>query len=253
MRRPLVAGNWKMNGTRAEACTLVRAVAAALDGDGDGGVDVALCPPFVLLDLVAELLGGSSRVMLGAQNVATETAGAFTGEVTAEMLLESGCRLVLVGHSERRQYYGETDEVVAAKAARAMEAGLTPVICFGESFAERESGATESVVARQLDAVIDNCGACALADSVLAYEPVWAIGTGLTATPAEANAVHEFLRTRVAQKDPQVAGGLRILYGGSVKSANASKLFAMPDIDGGLIGGASLVADEFIEICRKAA
>ena len=242
-----------MNGTRAEACTLVRAVAAALDGDGDGGVDVALCPPFVLLDLVAELLRGSSRVMLGAQNVATETAGAFTGEVTAEMLLESGCRLVLVGHSERRQYYGETDEVVAAKAARAMEAGLTPVICFGESFAERESGATESVVARQLDAVIDNCGACALADSVLAYEPVWAIGTGLTATPAEANAVHEFLRTRVAQKDPQVAGGLRILYGGSVKSANASKLFAMPDIDGGLIGGASLVADEFIEICRKAA
>ena len=242
-----------MNGTRAEACTLVRAVAAALDGDGDGGVDVALCPPFVLLDLVAELLRGSSRVMLGAQNVATETAGAFTGEVTAEMLLESGCRLVLVGHSERRQYYGETDEVVAAKAARAMEAGLTPVICFGESFAERESGATESVVARQLDAVIDNCGACALADSVLAYEPVWAIGTGLTATPAETNAVHEFLRTRVAQKDPQVAGGLRILYGGSVKSANASKLFAMPDIDGGLIGGASLVADEFIEICRKAA
>ena len=242
-----------MNGTRAEACTLVRAVAAALDGDGDGGVDVALCPPFVLLDLVAELLGGSSRVMLGAQNVATETAGAFTGEVTAEMLLESGCRLVLVGHSERRQYYGETDEVVAAKAARAMEAGLTPVICFGESFADRESGATESVVARQLDAVIDNCGASALADSVLAYEPVWAIGTGLTATPAEANAAHEFLRTRVAEKDPQVAGGLRILYGGSVKSANASELFAMPDIDGGLIGGASLVADEFIEICRKAA
>ena len=242
-----------MNGTRAEARALVRAVAAALDGDGDGGVDVVLCPPFVLLDLVAELLGGSSRVMLGAQNVATETAGAFTGEVTAEMLLESGCRLVLVGHSERRQYYGETDEVVAAKAARAMEAGLTPVICFGESFAERESGATESVVARQLDAVIDNCGASALGDSVLAYEPVWAIGTGLTATPAEANAVHEFLRTRVAENDPQVAGALRILYGGSVKSANASKLFAMPDIDGGLIGGASLVADEFIEICRKAA
>ncbi len=240
-----------MNGTRAEACALVSAVAAALDGDG--GVDVALCPPFVLLDLVAELLGDSSRVMLGAQNVATETAGAFTGEVTAEMLLECGCRLVLVGHSERRQYYGETDEVVAAKAARAMEAGLTPVICFGESFADRESGATESVVARQLDAVIDNCGACALGDSVLAYEPVWAIGTGLTATPAEANAVHEFLRMRVAEKDPQVAGGLRILYGGSVKSANASKLFAMPDIDGGLIGGASLIADEFIEICRKAA
>jgi triosephosphate isomerase len=257
MRRPLVAGNWKMNGTRAEARALARAVAAAVDGPGhgdggnSGGVDVALCPPFVLLDLVAELLEGS-RVMLGAQNVATETAGAFTGEVTAEMLLESGCRLVLVGHSERRQYYAETDEVVAAKAARAMEAGLTPVICLGESFAERESGATESVVARQLDAVIGRCGAAGLANSVLAYEPVWAIGTGLTATPVEANAVHEFLRTRVAEKDPQVAGGLRILYGGSVKSANASELFAMPDIDGGLIGGASLVADEFIEICRKA-
>jgi triosephosphate isomerase len=243
-----------MNGTRAEAHGLARAVAAAVrdQGDGAGGVDVALCPPFVLLDLVAELLEGS-RVMLGAQNVASEPAGAFTGEVTAEMLLESGCRLVLVGHSERRQYYGETDEVVAAKAARAMEAGLTPVICFGESFTERESGATESVVARQLDAVMESCGAASLADSVLAYEPVWAIGTGLTATPAEANAVHEFLRGRVAEKDPQVAGGLRILYGGSVKSANASNLFAMPDIDGGLIGGASLVADEFIEICRKAA
>jgi triosephosphate isomerase len=247
-----------MNGTRAEARALARAVAAAVDGhrhgDGDnaGGVDVALCPPFVLLDLVAELLGGSV-VMLGAQNVATETAGAYTGEVTAEMLLEAGCRLVLVGHSERRHYYGETDEVVAAKAARAMEAGLTPVICLGESLAERESGATKSVVARQLDVVIERCGASALGNSVLAYEPVWAIGTGLTATPIEANTVHEFLRTRVAERDPQVAGGLRILYGGSVKSANANELFAMPDIDGGLIGGASLVADEFIEICRKAA
>jgi triosephosphate isomerase len=243
-----------MNGTRAEARALTRAVSVALDGrgDNDGGVDVALCPPFVFLGLVAELLGGS-RMMLGAQNVAAETAGAYTGEVTAEMLLEAGCRLVLVGHSERRQYYAETDEVVASKAARAMEAGLTPVICLGESLAERESGATESVVARQLDAVIERCGASALGDCVLAYEPVWAIGTGLTATPIEANAVHEFLRTRVAEKDPQVAGGLRILYGGSVKSANASELFAMPDIDGGLIGGASLVADEFIEICRKAA
>jgi triosephosphate isomerase len=252
MARPLVAGNWKMNGTRAQARALTRAVSAAFDGDGDGGVEVALFPPFVLLDLVAELLGGSS-VMMGAQNVATESAGAYTGEVTAEMLLEAGCRLVLVGHSERRQYYAETDEVVAAKAARAMEAGLTPVICLGESLAERESGATESVVARQLDAVMERCGASALGDCVLAYEPVWAIGTGLTATPMEANAVHEFLRTRVAEKDPQVAGGLRILYGGSVKSANASELFAMPDIDGGLIGGASLVADEFIEICRQAA
>ncbi len=250
MRRPLVAGNWKMNGTRAVARELTQALSAALQGESR--VDVALCPPFVLLDLVAELLHGS-QVMLGAQNVARETAGAFTGEVTAEMLLEAGCRLALVGHSERRQYYAESDEVVADKAVRAMDAGLMPVICLGESLEERESGATESVVARQLDAVVDKCGVAALAGCVLAYEPVWAIGTGRTATPAEANGVHEFLRRRVADKDPQVAGGLRILYGGSVKSANASELFAMPDIDGGIIGGASLVADEFIRICQSAA
>jgi len=190
---------------------------------------------------------------LGAQNVSRETAGAYTGEVTAEMLLEADCALVLVGHSERRQYYGETDDEVAMKAARAMEAGLMPVVCLGETLDDREKGATEAVVARQLDAVIEKCGGLALGDCVLAYEPVWAIGTGLTATPAEANAVHEFLRRRVADNYPQVAAGLRILYGGSVKSANASELFAMPDIDGGLIGGASLVADEFIEICQSAA
>jgi triosephosphate isomerase len=250
MRRPLVAGNWKMNGTRALASELTHALSAALGGDSR--VDVALCPPCVLLDLVAGLLGDSG-LMLGAQNVSRETAGAYTGEVTAEMLLEAGCRLVLVGHSERRQYYAESDEMVADKAVRAMEAGLMPVVCLGETLEERESGSTEMVVARQLDAVIEQCGAAALGDCVLAYEPVWAIGTGRTATPAEANAVHEFLRRKVAESDAQVAGELRILYGGSVKSANASELFAMPDIDGGLIGGASLVAEEFIEICRSAA
>jgi len=239
-----------MNGTRAVARSLTHAVAAAFGADTS--VDVALCPPSVLLGVVAEQLAGSN-VMLGAQNVSRETAGAYTGEVTAEMLLEAGCRLVLVGHSERRQYYAETDDVVADKAARALQAGLMPVVCLGETLDEHEKGATESVVARQLDAVVDNCGVAALADCVVAYEPVWAIGTGLTATPAEANAVHEFLRRRVAGSDPQVAGGLRILYGGSVKSANASELFAMPDIDGGLIGGASLVAEEFIEICQSAA
>jgi triosephosphate isomerase len=239
-----------MNGTRADARALTRAVSAAVDGDD--GVEVALCPPFVLLDLVAELLR-EATVMLGAQNVARETAGAYTGEVTAEMLLEAGCGLVLVGHSERRQYYGESDEMVADKAVRAMEAGLMPVICLGETLEDREKGVTESVLARQLDAVIDKCGAAALGDCVLAYEPVWAIGTGRTATPAEANGAHAFLRGRVAGSDRQVAGGLRILYGGSVKSSNASELFAMPDIDGGLIGGASLVAEEFIQICRSAA
>jgi triosephosphate isomerase len=169
------------------------------------------------------------------------------------MLIEAGCRLVLIGHSERRQYYAESDEIVADKTSRALEAGLTAVICLGETLEEREAGATEAVVARQLNAVLDKCGASALEACVLAYEPVWAIGTGRTASPDEANAVHAFLRRRVADSDPQVAGGLRILYGGSVKSASASELFAMPDIDGGLIGGASLVAEEFTEICRKAA
>ncbi len=248
MRRPLVAGNWKMNGTRDSARALVNAVSAGVES---GDIDVALCPPFVYLDLVAGLLG-ASEVMLGAQNVARERAGAFTGEVAAEMLREVGCRMVLVGHSERRQYYAESDEVVADKTARAIEAGLMPVVCLGETLEERERGATEQVVARQLDAVTACCGVAALAQSVLAYEPVWAIGTGHTATPQEANAVHAFVRQRLADGDPQVAGNLRILYGGSVKSSNAGELFAMPDIDGGLIGGASLVADEFIEICRMA-
>ena len=239
-----------MNGTRAAARALARALVVAFGGDGS--VDVAVCPPTVLLDLVAEELA-DSKVLLGAQNVSQENAGAFTGEVTAEMLVEAGCHMVLVGHSERRQYYAESNEVVADKAARALEAGLMPVICLGETLDDREKGATESVVAGQLDAVMEKCGAAALGRSVLAYEPVWAIGTGLTATPEQANAVHEFLRHRVAGSDPQVAGGLRILYGGSVKSANASELFAMPDIDGGLIGGASLVAEDFIEICQSAA
>ncbi len=237
-----------MNGTRAEARALTGAIAAA----GLDHVDVALCPPFVLLDVVAGIVDGSA-VMLGAQNLARESAGAYTGEIAAEMLLEAGCRLVLVGHSERRQYYGETDWLVADKTARALEAGITPVICLGETLEEREAGATDSVVARQLDAVVEKCGGPALGDCVLAYEPVWAIGTGRTATPEEANAVHGFLRQRVEENDARVAAELRILYGGSVKSANASELFAMPDIDGGLIGGASLVADDFIEICRKAA
>jgi len=250
MRRPLVAANWKMNGTRASARALTHAVLEGLQGERR--IDVAICPPVVLLDLVGALLA-DGNLILGAQNVARETAGAYTGEITAEMLLEAGCNLVLVGHSERRQYYAETDAIVADKTARALEAGLTPVICLGETLDEREGGATESVVARQLQAVIDKCGVGAMAGGVLAYEPVWAIGTGRTATPREANDVHAFLRQRVAGSDPQVAAGLRILYGGSVKSANASELFAMPDIDGGLIGGASLVADEFIEICREAA
>jgi len=251
MRRPLIAGNWKMNGTRESARALGRAVRAAVDEDGKGGADVVLCPPFVLLDVVADVIGGS-QVALAAQNVARESVGAYTGEVAAEMLVEAGCRMVLVGHSERRQYYGESDALVADKAARALEAGLVPIACLGETLDERENGATEAVVARQLDAVVARIGLPGLERCVLAYEPVWAIGTGRTARPEEANAAHAFLRQRVADADARVAGALRILYGGSVKSSNAGKLFAMPDIDGGLIGGASLVADDFVAICRAA-
>jgi triosephosphate isomerase len=249
MRRPLVAGNWKMNGTRAGARELVQSITSALGEERP--VDVAVCPPMVLLDMVANLVHGTT-VALGAQNVASETMGAYTGEVAAEMLAEAGCTYVLVGHSERRQLYGESDALVADKARRVLDVALTPVLCLGETLDERDAGDTNSVVARQLDAVVERCGVDALARCVIAYEPVWAIGTGRTATPEQANDVHGFLRQRVAGHDAQVAEGLRILYGGSVKPGNAKELFAMPEIDGGLIGGASLEAPGFVEICRAA-
>lgn len=233
-----------MNGTRAEARALAGAIAAA----GLDHVDVALCPPFVLLDVVAGIVDGSA-VMLGAQNLARESAGAYTGEIAAEMLLEAGCRLVLVGHSERRQYYGETDWLVADKTARALEAGITPVICLGETLEEREAGATEPVVARQLDAVVEKCGGPALGDCVLAYEPVWAIGTGHTATPAQAGAVHAYVRGVFAGLTTDAdAERTRILYGGSVKPDNVRELMAVHDIDGALVGGASLAAETFLPI-----
>ncbi len=251
MRRPLVAGNWKMNGSRAQATALVGAI---LEGIGSGlRAETVICPPFILIPLVAERLAGQSAVALGGQNVGEERAGAFTGEVSASMLQDYGCRYVIVGHSERRTRYGEDDERVACKAARALESSLTPIICVGETLAEREAGATEAVVARQLDAVLDRCTAEGLAGSVIAYEPVWAIGTGRTASPAQAQAVHGFIRARLAERgDAAVAAGTRILYGGSVNAANAAALFGEPDVDGGLIGGASLKADEFLAICRAA-
>lgn len=250
-RRALVAGNWKMNGTRASAATLAEAVARA--APGLAAVDIVLCPPFILIPLVAERLTQAGvAVAWGGQNLAVPASGAYTGEISATMLADWGCRYVIVGHSERRTLYGETDAVVADKFAAAQAAGLTPILCLGESLAEREAGRTEAVVARQLDAVLEVHGSASFERAVIAYEPVWAIGTGRTATPEQAQEVHRFLRSRLAARDAGIAGGVRILYGGSVKAANARELFVQPDIDGGLIGGASLQAEEFLAICAAA-
>jgi triosephosphate isomerase len=245
MRRKLVAGNWKMHTTRASADALVRAIAATpVDG-----VDLAVFPPYVYLaELIAQHRGGV--VAIGAQDVSEHAQGAFTGEVAASMIRDIGATHVLVGHSERRQYHGESSARVAAKFAQAQVAGLIPVLCIGETLEQRDGGATEAVVGEQLDAVVAQRHP-GLA-SGLAYEPVWAIGTGRTATPAQAQAVHAFIRGKLAAVDATIASSLRILYGGSVKPANAAELFAQADIDGGLIGGASLVAEDFLAICAAA-
>lgn len=248
MRTKLVAGNWKMNGSKASTRALIEAIKR---GIGDVKAEVAICPPAVYLTEAEALLRGT-RMALGAQNLCSESAGAYTGEIAASMLVDVGCRYVIIGHSERRTYYGEDDAGVAQKFRQALQAKLTPILCVGEYLEERERGATEAVIARQLDAVLDAAGVEAFAQAVLAYEPVWAIGTGKTATPQQAQAVHAFIRQRIAARNGTIAQRLRILYGGSVKSANARQLFEMPDIDGGLIGGASLDADEFLTICRAA-
>ena len=247
MRKKLVAGNWKMHGSLAENATLLAAIKPALTG-----IEAAVCVPFPYLAQAQAALAGSS-IAWGAQNVSEHAKGAFTGEVSTSMLLDFGCKYVIVGHSERRSLYGESDELVASKYMAAQAAGLTPILCVGESLAERESGVTEAVVARQLDAVLTVAGVASLARAVVAYEPVWAIGTGKTATPEQAQAVHAFIRGKIAALDSAVADQLIIQYGGSVKAANAAELMAQPDIDGGLIGGASLVAEEFVAICRAAA
>ncbi len=250
MRGRLVAGNWKLHGSRAANPGLLDALLAGIAGLS--GVECAVCVPFPYLGETAARLS-ASKLALGAQNVSEFASGAYTGEVAAPMLAEFGCKYVLVGHSERRGLFGETDGQVAAKFASAQKAGLTPVLCLGEILAEREASRTEEVVARQLDAVLDASGALAFAGAVVAYEPVWAIGTGRTASPQQAQQVHAFLRARIAGRDAGVATQLRILYGGSVKPANAAEIFAMDDVDGGLIGGASLVAEDFLEICKAAA
>ncbi|MGB9128293.1 MAG: triose-phosphate isomerase [Thiobacillus sp.] len=247
MRKKLVAGNWKMHGSLAENAALLEALKPAL-----AGIEAVVCVPFPYLAQVQSVLAGSS-IAWGAQNVSEQAKGAFTGEVSASMLLDFGCKYVIVGHSERRSLYGESDELVASKYMAAQSAGLIPILCVGESLEERESGVTEAVVARQLDAVINAAGVASLAKAVVAYEPVWAIGTGKTASPEQAQAVHAFIRGKIAALDAAVADGLVIQYGGSVKAANAAELIVQSDIDGGLIGGASLVADEFVAICRAAA
>ncbi len=249
MRGRLVVGNWKSTGNLASNQQLlahVRAEAPRLTG-----VACAVCAPYPYLFQTQQLLAGAT-VTWGAQNVSQFGPGAYTGEVTADMLVEFGCRFVLVGHSERRAIFGESDAVVAAKFEAGLKAGLTPILCVGETLQERESNVTETVVGRQLDAVIGAMGITTLGKAVVAYEPVWAIGTGKNATPEQAQAVHAFIRNRIAAGDAAVGSALRILYGGSVKAANAEQLFGQPDIDGGLIGGASLVGAEFMAICRAA-
>ncbi|SDH90146.1 triose-phosphate isomerase [Propionivibrio dicarboxylicus] len=250
MRQKLVAGNWKMNGGLSVNSQLLQEVVSGVAGLRDVGV--AVCVPFPYLAQAQSALTGTT-VAWGAQNLSEKTSGAYTGEVSASMLNDFACRYVLVGHSERRSIYGESDALVAEKFAVALAAGLTPVLCVGETLAEREAGKTAEVVAAQMAAVIDRAGVAAFAKAVVAYEPVWAIGTGRTATSEQAQEVHAAIRAQVARGDAAVAANLQILYGGSVKPSNAAELFGMSDIDGGLIGGASLVAADFLAICRAAA
>jgi triosephosphate isomerase len=249
MRQPLVAGNWKMNGSLDSVKPLVEGIKAGMDAVTTA--EMAVCPPYVYIPVVAGLLEGSA-IALGAQDINDQESGAHTGEVAPNMLTDVGCKYAIVGHSERRSIYGESDEFTASKFAAARKAGLVPILCVGELLEEREQGITEQVVARQLDAVINLEGVAALADAVIAYEPVWAIGTGKTATPDQAQDVHAFIRGKLAGLDGDVAEKTRILYGGSMNAGNAADLLSMADIDGGLIGGASLKPDDFLAIGKAA-
>jgi triosephosphate isomerase len=252
MRRRVVIGNWKMHGSRESISELL----ATIDSSClDPAIEIAVCPTSLHIAEVVEQLSKSSknsRIAVGAQNVCDAESGAFTGEVSAQMLAEFGVCYVLVGHSERRELYGESDQLVAAKAAAAISSGLTPVVCVGETLAQRQEGKTECVVLRQLNAVVHQIGIEGIEKCIVAYEPVWAIGTGETASPAQAQEVHAALRNRLQQLDAALAETTPILYGGSVKASNAAELFAQPDIDGGLVGGASLKAEEFNAICASA-
>jgi triosephosphate isomerase len=249
MREPLVAGNWKMNGSRERVFELLKGIREGMSQVTDA--EVAVCPPYVYIPEVQGQLHGT-QISWGGQDLSIQEGGAYTGEVSGSMLTDFGCKYVIVGHSERRSYHAESDQQVAEKYQAALDAGLKPILCVGETLEEREQDATESVVARQLQAVIDHCGVKALGDGVIAYEPVWAIGTGKTATPEQAQQVHGYIRGMIAQQDSEVAEKIQILYGGSMKPSNAAELISKPDIDGGLIGGAALKAADFLEICIAA-
>jgi len=248
MRRMIVAGNWKMNMNQKEAERLSKEIAERVGTVT--GADVVLCPPFTSLHAVREAIDGSS-IALGAQNMHWEEKGAFTGEISSNMLLTAGCNYVILGHSERRSYFGETDDMIARKVVAAIGSGLTPIVCVGETREQREEGITEQVVERQIRGAFGGLSAGDFEGTVIAYEPVWAIGTGLTATAQQAQDVHSYIRGLVAEMmGGEVAERTRIQYGGSVKPSNAGELFGQPDIDGGLIGGASLDAGSFAEIVR---
>lgn len=249
MRRKLVAGNWKMHGSLVRNRDLLHSL---LQAQGQGsGADCAVCVPFPYLAQTQELLKGTA-IAWGGQTLSEHVQGAYTGEVSAAMLVDFGCRYVIVGHSERRSLYGEGNETVAAKFVAAIQAGLTPILCLGETLEQREGDVTRKVIGAQLDAVLQAAGMNGFANAVIAYEPVWAIGTGRTATPQQAQEVHAFIRDRLATMDATLAERIQILYGGSVKPQNAAEMFGMADIDGGLIGGASLVAQDFLAICQAA-
>ena len=249
MRRTLVLGNWKMNGSRTANAELLQDLVGRLAGFDRA--DLGICPPFPYIDQLVEALRGSG-IACGAQNVALESAGAFTGEVAASMLADLGCVYVIVGHSERRALYGESSADVAKKFAQVQREGMIPVLCVGETLKQRQLGSTVAVVEAQVQAVIDEVGAASFARSAIAYEPVWAIGTGKTASPEQAQEVHASIRALLSAGDSAVGEGLRIIYGGSVKAANAAELFGMADIDGALVGGASLIARQFAGIALAA-
>ncbi len=247
MRKSMVAGNWKMHGAHESAVQLVKAI---LQGsERSDNAEAVICPPFVYLADIARLLKGSDLV-LGAQDVCAEDNGAFTGEVSGSMLFDVGCRYVIVGHSERRSLFGENDAMVARKFMATQRAGLVPILCVGETLDQRQNGETQAVIMRQLKAVLDAAGIHSFEQAIVAYEPVWAIGTGKTATPSQAQEVHALIRACICAGDARIGAAIRLLYGGSVKASNAADLFQMPDIDGGLVGGASLEAHEFLAICE---
>lgn len=249
MRRPVVAGNWKLNGTRKSALALAQGIMSELNAINN--IDVIICPPFLHIAEVQELIQ-NSQLKLGAQNVSEQASGAFTGEISAEMLKEFDCQYVIVGHSERRTLYNESNNIIGSKFKAVSSIGLTPILCVGETLEQKENNQTKNVIIKQLDSIINSVDINTFNNAIIAYEPIWAIGTGKTATPLQAQEVHQVIRNRFSAIDKELADKLRILYGGSVKASNSNELFSQPDIDGGLIGGASLNSEDFLAICAAA-